>query len=655
MKGIVNIVFGIVCFGMTSVAFGQELSDREVGFDVARVTASLKEHGLKDQDINSEIVKRRMMYKKMYIDMKKREKEIIQITAPQQKIANTTNSKFIDIDPIEKSALQDFYNNTNGNNWTNHTGWDFNTPVTSWNGTTGWYGVTLSDDGNVTRLYLSANNLNGTIPDSFGNLKSLFHLLLDSNKLSGKIPASFGNFSSLVWLSLANNLLTGSIPSQLSGMINLTDFLLQNNQLTGGIPASLGALKKVYILNFYNNQLTGGIPAEIGSMTDLSVLNLSYNPLGGSIPVELGNLSKLVGIGLSNNQLIGSIPKEIFMRSKFDSVDLSYNKLTGVIPSEINNITYGSGYYYFQSNQLSGIVPIMNIDNATDIYVQDNKFRFIDLENIVKLFNIPTVHSDVSYSPQAKINVPEAITKATGQTVDLKMFPDGDTRYLNDDTYQWFKDGTAIAGATSRIYTIANLAVANAGVYTCKSYHTLNPDMSPLVLEREPITLTVSSCPKIIGQLSSYYCFPAKGNSIENNNVKTTCGNKQLCFSFDYNTVTYPHAIDGTYQWTYFSSTNVELYTLTQFYNYDTGVDEILSTPLFNFTIPGINTVQLVITEPNGCSTTFTTTVEIIACQNTCTPIQGTIVMTPSIVPLDKTTSKSKMAPKPQDKNTLKK
>jgi Leucine rich repeat len=629
MKGIVKIVFSIVCFCITSVAFGQELSDREVGFDVARVTASLKEHGLKDQDINSEIVKRRMMYKKMYIDMKKREKEIIQITAPQQKIANTTNGKFIDIDPIEKSALQDFYNSTNGNNWINHTGWDFNTPVTSWNGTTGWYGVTLSDDGHVTRLYLSANNLNGTIPDSLGNLKSLFYLLLGSNQLSGKIPDSFGNFSSLSWLDLSNNQLFGSIPPQLSGMVNLTSFLLYNNQLTSSIPASFGALKKVDILNFSNNQLTGGIPVEMGSMTSLYALILLDNPLGGTIPVELGNLSNLQTLALEGCQLQNSIPSSLVSLKSLINLRLNGNMLSGTIP----DLT---------------VLPLLKT-----FAISTNRFRFVDFVTQFTTYKANLSYFD--YSPQAKINVPEAITKATGQTVDLKMFPDGDTRYLNDDTYQWFKDGTAIAGATSRIYTIANLAVANAGVYTCKSYHTLNPDMSPLVLEREPITLTVSSCPKIIGQLSSYYCFPAKGNSIENNNVKTTCGNKQLCFSFDYNTVTYPHAIDGTYQWTYFSSTNVELYTLTQFYNYDTGVDEILSTPLFNFTIPGINTVQLVITQPNGCSTTFTTTVEIIACQNTCTPIQGTIVMTPSIVPLDKTTSKSKMAPKPQDKNTLKK
>ncbi|MEM0578808.1 hypothetical protein, partial [Flavobacterium polysaccharolyticum] len=48
------------------VTFAQDLSDQQIGFDVARVTTSLKEHGVKDQDLAREIAMMREMQKTQY-------------------------------------------------------------------------------------------------------------------------------------------------------------------------------------------------------------------------------------------------------------------------------------------------------------------------------------------------------------------------------------------------------------------------------------------------------------------------------------------------------------------------------------------------------------------------------------------------------------
>lgn len=56
-------------------------------------------------------------------------------------------------------------------------------------------------------------------------------------------------------------------------------------------------------------------------------------------------------------------------------------------------------------------------------------------------------------------------------------------------TYQWFKDGTAIAGATSSTYFVANVVAATAGSYTVRvtsSQGTLNS--TPATITAEPIT-----------------------------------------------------------------------------------------------------------------------------------------------------------------------
>src|SRR5450631_1312528 len=62
-------------------------------------------------------------------------------------------------------ALVDIYNSTNGNNWTNNSGW-LQGPVTN------WFGVTLTGT-RVGGLALGRNNLVGTIPFTIGNLTSL--------------------------------------------------------------------------------------------------------------------------------------------------------------------------------------------------------------------------------------------------------------------------------------------------------------------------------------------------------------------------------------------------------------------------------------------------------------------------------------------------
>lgn len=61
-----------LCMVICSLSsFAQELSDATIGFDVARTTASLKEHGVKDQDMAREISMMRDMQKRLYLETKK--------------------------------------------------------------------------------------------------------------------------------------------------------------------------------------------------------------------------------------------------------------------------------------------------------------------------------------------------------------------------------------------------------------------------------------------------------------------------------------------------------------------------------------------------------------------------------------------------------
>jgi Leucine-rich repeat (LRR) protein len=75
----------------------------------------------------------------------------------------------------------------------------------------GWYGVTVSGD-HVNELFLSNNQLCGSIPSQLGDLSNLNIINLYWNQLSGSIPSQLGNLSNLTELGLHWNELSGSIP-----------------------------------------------------------------------------------------------------------------------------------------------------------------------------------------------------------------------------------------------------------------------------------------------------------------------------------------------------------------------------------------------------------------------------------------------------------
>ena len=107
----------------------------------------------------------------------------------------------------DHAALIDLYHSTNGDNWTNNTGW-LDETVSHCD----WLFVDCDISGRVSFLTLHKNNLTGYVTDSLGNLSSLQGLNLSANfQLSGSLPDSLGNLSNLEWLVLVATRLTGPI------------------------------------------------------------------------------------------------------------------------------------------------------------------------------------------------------------------------------------------------------------------------------------------------------------------------------------------------------------------------------------------------------------------------------------------------------------
>jgi hypothetical protein len=82
-------------------------------------------------------------------------------------------------------------------------------------------------------------------------------------------------------------------------------------------------------------------------------------------------------------------------------------------------------------------------------------------------------------------SVPNPVTALTGGTVTLAFGYAGTPA----PAFQWFKDGTAISGATSASLVLANLSFADAGAYAIKLTNSLGEVTSPAVV------LTVAQAP----------------------------------------------------------------------------------------------------------------------------------------------------------------
>ena len=330
---------------------------------------------------------------------------------------------------LDKAPLVAFYNATGGpTTWTNNTNWNTDKPLGE------WHGVTTDDDGRVTKIILSSNNLTGSIPTDLAGLTKLQTLTLRGNRLTGGIPDLSALSDTLGWLNLERNELAGNIPTWLGDFTELRGLGLGHNRLSGSIPEELGNLNNLRVLyldhqsyfrgqtiptnfeNIYTNDfyyLHGSIPAELGNLDNLEVLDLSDNRLSGNVPKRLGYLGSLETLNLSENKLDGSIPTTLSDRTGVEGPDsdglgllknltrlnLSGNQLSGNVPSQLaflkNLETLNLG-----RNQLTGSVPDLNLLS---------KLRTLKLNNNRLTGNIPQLLG----VPLAS-NVPSAL-----QTLDL--------------------------------------------------------------------------------------------------------------------------------------------------------------------------------------------------------------------------------------------
>jgi hypothetical protein len=188
----------------------------------------------------------------------------------------------------ERAVLINIYNSTHGDGWTKNINWcsgacpSTGTPTFNASGTEcTWYGVTCdATKSHVTEIFLTTNNLSGTLP-ALDGLTNLTQFGVSQNHLSGGIPA-LAELSDLQVFYADFNQLSGTIPS-LAGLAALSAFEASGNQLSGSIPPLSGSTNLVEFL-VDRNQLTGNIPSLSG-LSALQFFRVGSNRLSGGVPV----------------------------------------------------------------------------------------------------------------------------------------------------------------------------------------------------------------------------------------------------------------------------------------------------------------------------------------------------------------------------------
>jgi len=220
-----------------------------------------------------------------------------------------------------------------------------------------WFGVSCDARGDVVKIDMPSNNLQGTLPADLANLKKLFSIDLSRNKLNGSIPSRLGEHGSLRFVDFSDNRLSGIVPSAFAKVATRR---LDNNLL--GDPAQRQVLKKLFemtggqnwtnrsgwmdknlsqhvgvqcdalgntvvTITLTSNNLVGRLPPDLSRLSSLSSLNFETNKLSGEIPKCLGAIASLEHLNLANNQLEGLVPLNLMRIQQQGNLNLSGNKL----------------------------------------------------------------------------------------------------------------------------------------------------------------------------------------------------------------------------------------------------------------------------------------------------------------------------------------
>ncbi|KAI3769498.1 hypothetical protein L6452_00604 [Arctium lappa] len=293
-------------------------------------------------------------------------------------------------------------------------------------------------------LDLSANNLQGTMMNSFTQDNQLKVIALSGNQFVGQVSKSLINCTHLEILSLGDNSFDDVFPFWLGNLVELQVLILRSNNFFGELQRLTTAssqFPKLRIIDLSNNGFSGQLPhkyfeswnamklVRVGQPSSMETrikfqyyeevvsyiitityksskqqfhqilnllvaIDLSCNKFEGEIPRSLQDLHRLQSLNLSNNHFTGHVLSSLGNLKNLESLDLSRNKLSGEIPQQMLQLDF-LAVLNLSFNHLDGRIP-----QGPHFDTFDNNSYLGNLGLCGKPLSKECQHSKVSTPPQ---------------------------------------------------------------------------------------------------------------------------------------------------------------------------------------------------------------------------------------------------------------
>ena len=255
-------------------------------------------------------------------------------------------------------ALVAIYNAAKGAEWAEAFRWDLTKPISEWRN------VTLDEEGRVSKLQVVKNAAvpeEWNLPEDVKDLSALIDLRVNTAKLGGAFPEFLYGMTQLTQLWLTGNNLTGSISPKLGQFVNMTHLYIdQNPNLSGELPKEIGNMVKLQNINISQTKIGGTIPEELRNCADLANFMAFKTQLATPIPDIWDSFPKIGVIQLYGNpNMTGNFP-DVFVKvnvSKNYSLWLYECNFEGNIPESYGSATTYLNQFRLNGNKMSGVVP----------------------------------------------------------------------------------------------------------------------------------------------------------------------------------------------------------------------------------------------------------------------------------------------------------
>ncbi len=400
-------------------------------------------------------------------------------------------------------VLVEIYHSLNGPNWESSIWLDG--PVKNWSG------IKLNNEGRVSDIILNEINAEGEIPDCIIDLEQLALLRFLNGKFPEGFPKKLALVPSLKELYFYQVAFNQSFSFPVEGFDNLENLRILGCELEGELPKEPFSLPKLKVLSFAENQFTGPIIPPGALSETIEFYSINGNKFSGEVSNILGNLPNLKKFEFYDNAFSGEFPDwtievagnfffctELFFEGQipdnfleklgqevegfriwltglsgnieewmigpmrnFRQIELAHDNFSGKIPDGIFDVSEIIRFQIIQTN-ISGLPNFddFNVETLNWFYVDNAKLGFHELD---KVKHIAQAKPDrVRLLPQRQLLENDTIILELGASTVLKS-----GSYSPNDTYQWYKDGLEIEGATNQEFTLNDFSANASGIYHC--------------------------------------------------------------------------------------------------------------------------------------------------------------------------------------------